>query len=287
MIERTTLMVLQLATLVIACGYSAKAQPTLSVNSSVTWLRVTPASDPQFVALAAAACGQQALATIKDVLPYSFVLTNNGSATLVAVGLRFEVAKGGRTTTRDFFYYSFPDPAKSVIAPGRSILMTPFAWANDVAHNRPRPANSPTGSADDSFVIADLAGADGIRAVIDLLIVQDGRTAGSDSAHNVSQLLSQAQAHYDMTREALMRLQRDDDAQTVAWLAGLSKQQLPPMRPGQTTDRYASMQKTLARGWLSAMNGGKRAELLANLQFITSNEDTTLSFLKSLRGGLQ
>jgi hypothetical protein len=282
--QRLPFIVLGVAILISMSTSKAQAAPSFTVESPLAWLRVTPANDPQ---VAKEAIGQAAFAALADVLPYSVVVKNQGTVTLVGIGVRFQITKGSKTLTRDFFYHSFAQPTDPAFAPGQSRLITPLRGANAVAYGQTPPSSGGERSASESQTLTDLSTAEHIHAIVDLVITQDGRTAGGDAAHAIQKMTSQAQASYDTTREVLARLNRDSDAQVTEWLSTVSQQRVSRQPIAQATDQYTSVQRILTAGWLRQMSSGKREELKSQLVLITNAEDPTFVFLKSLHGGLQ
>jgi hypothetical protein len=273
--------------MILGVPSSADATPNVSAESPVPWLKATPGNAPGFAELAKTVVSDNGLSYLREVLPYSVVLTNCGSAAVVGIGMRFEITNADKTVHRDFFYYSFPNPKIPMMPVGSSRLFTPFSRTNDIAHGRQQAPASLARSADDAATLESFGSATGFRAIVDLVITEGGQVAGADTAHNVQQLTSQAQAHYNLTRDATARLNREPDAEVIKWLTALAQQPLPSMLPGKVTDRTAETQKTLAAGWLKQMQTGRRGELLQYLNSVTKMEDSTLTFLKSLRGGLR
>ncbi len=210
-----------------------------------------------------------------------------GVARLLGLLLRFHLKTGERTVTRDFFYYSFPQPNNPIFAPGQSRLITPLKESNAVAHGRARRSTASARSVAETQVIADLAATQNIHVVVDLVIAQDGSTAGTDEARTIQQMTAQTQAYHDMASEALTRLNGGSDAQVTEWLTTLSRRRVPPRHKGETADQYAAVQQSVATGWLGYIRSGKRSELMSKLTTITTGEDRTFTFLKSIHGGLQ
>ncbi len=93
-INRIRLTALVVATLLGMLGTNAKASPPITGQSPLTWLRVSAPSDPQFGSLVKQAIGEEATAALADVLPYSVVVTNNGSSPLVGVAVTFPLEDG-------------------------------------------------------------------------------------------------------------------------------------------------------------------------------------------------
>lgn len=263
------------------------ASPHITAESPLPWLRVTTSSAPQFTSRVQQTLGSELANGIAEVLPYSVVITNDSVGPLVGIAVRFNVKTAQRTVTRDFFYYSFPEPTKPVLAAGESRVFTPLTRANDVAHGRPVPRNiaaAPlqTWSSGDVSAISMIAASDEIHVAIEVIVGPDGRTAGADQTRSLAQLTDQLQGYHSMISECRARLTNGiSNIGLEAWLEQFERtsQSIKP------NDRFAGIQRDIAASWLRLIRSGQRDALVSNLERVSSTEDKTLTFLTSLKRG--
>src|SRR5689334_2139104 len=80
---------------------NAEASPTITVESPLSWLQVIPPADPQFQSRLRETVGPTIAGSIGPVLPYSILVVQNGSETLVGIDVRFTVKLRDRTVYRN------------------------------------------------------------------------------------------------------------------------------------------------------------------------------------------
>jgi hypothetical protein len=264
--------------------------PSISVQSPLEWLRVTPSTDAMFRSRVDQAIGWESAEALKDILPYSVVISNLGSESLAAIGLRFELRSEGKVVYRDFFYHSFLQPGLPVLPAGQSRVFTPLRAANTVAARAVATKGGSGGAMttlteNQLSAIRQIASAGEIRVSIDVAVAQDGRTAGPDRALALKQMARGFEAFITMREECVSRLRRgDSDAAMQSWLAPYAAQRIVGDRDAPWGDRYTATQKQLATAWSGLLAAGKRGELESSLSFpVIAYSDV----IRSLKGGLK
>jgi hypothetical protein len=250
--------------------------------SPLAWVQLTSSQDDGFNSLLKKALGSDTVPDVlTDILPYSIIVTNNVTVALSGVGVRFSVTKSdGKTVYRDYFYQSFGDK-KAMRPPGKSILITPNATMNDVAHHRYVPDASAHVW---DFVKLDkgvIVAANAIEASLDLAVSVDQLRAGPDAAGVLSKMHDQSAGYMSMVKEMAARLKEGhSDAELKAWLTPHAQRRV--MRD----DKFSSSQISVAKHWLEQINAGKRDEVEAFIKPIPQ-ENPLLTYLESIKEGLQ
>ncbi|HLH18284.1 MAG TPA: hypothetical protein VKX45_13770 [Bryobacteraceae bacterium] len=274
----------------------AKTQ-LVTVESPLHWILATAYHDPGFEDKLHAATPELEVRTaLTTVLPYSVVVTNNGTVPVAAIAVRFSLGVGGRVVNRDFFYHSWGQPDHPVIPAGESRLFTPLKTANAIAggiigadkvtraHPGTGGAISPLALPGEASALSMVAGADSIHISVDLVIAPDGRYAGPDSAATISKLNRQLEAYGTMRGDLLARLEHGESDQTVAeWLGSLAEQRVTQV-PGSTIHHLTLSQRQYASTWLHVLKTGGRSGLQA---LLATSPEQALSYIVSLKGGLQ
>jgi hypothetical protein len=215
-------------------------------------------------------------------LPYSIVITNLGTTPIIAISVRFSLRTGGNIVNKDFFYHSFAS-RKPILVAGQSQIMTPIRRYNDIAASRPhRTQNPQTEAAKEQQSLSMFESAQEVHIIVDMVMSADGRTAGADQAGMLAKTLDQLKGTHDLAGEMSLQIKNGaSDSELTTLLASFTNK-------SSIDDMYTGTQDNLARMWIENIRPGNRAAVEATVLRMSSVEDRTYTFLKSVQyGGLK
>lgn len=274
--------------LVLTSTGTLMAEPAITVESPLSWLSITPATDASFDAQVHATLTGDVIASIDYALPYSVVVTNHGSTPIAAITVRFDITTPGvsQPVPWTFFYHQFGLPTP-LIAPGQSRVFTPLRTANALAAGAQAAfIKGKSGSIYRKEPITALSTATALHVAIDLAVAPDGRSAGRDRAEIVKTYHARKQAYTDMRGEVLNKIHASaTQEQVLAWLQATPSSSV---RRGDapSASRYGQMRYSLSIEWRDTI----RKKGLASLEqeLVSVSLDPDFPGVDTLRnGGLQ
>jgi hypothetical protein len=202
---------------------------------------------------------------LSAVLPYSFVLRNSSEQAIVGISARWAITDlNGKVVSHDRVWTNLQSPKEGLVPPHSDRLVIPLNAA---------PPNDPTSVSYMRRAIDGLPRAFAQEAAIlvslELVIFDDGRAVGSDSANIVSQISARLDADRELLKGIVAMSQHGQPA-VVGYLKGFVD-----ARPGSLIDasqektaagayaKFFSIQRSdLARGYVS-MAGANFAGLIS------------------------
>ena len=228
-------------------------QGAVVVNpSSVAGVAFIGPNDPSFNDAVTKVLSPSRTLTTNDWLPFSAVLTNNTSQSIVAVIVKWvKVLPDGRKGTlvvhREFFGpHGQPvlSGQSAVALPGR-VFGRPLPWGSQDATDRP----------DHLTELQKFQAATSVEVTLDGILFASGQFVGPNETHGFEQLLARQSAR-SVYSEALTRNANGQSAADVVnWLTGIAGQgrhlDIDP-QTGVPTDSNASGMASAARVLLEA-----------------------------------
>jgi hypothetical protein len=251
--------------------------------SPLQWIQLTSSTDQGFNSLLKQALGSDTVPdTLTDILPLSVIITNNGTTPIAGVGFRYSVTRSdGKVVFLDTFYRSFASNTPPMMPPGKSIIITPITTLNDVAHGRYVP--DPSAHVWE-FVKQEklfLAAASAMQASLDLVVSNDQRKAGPDTANQLGLLRDHMAGFMAAVHEMKARLKaRQSDVELKTWLSEKAQRRIT------REDQFTAGQMGLVKDWLAMISAGKRGEVEAIAGPIPS-ENPLLTYLDNIKEGLK
>ena len=265
---------LKLTLLCFLAAALAVAQPKMTVDSPLGWIKAEPFHHWNF---------QTRLkdshiynrARLAPAMPYSLTVTDEGNADIVLIALIFEARHGTRTDRYIKVYNSFHNPKDPILSPGVSRWFSPFNSYNTLAAGATDAGIRNKDGTVVSEPVDELADADSLHASIDLVITREGSYAGPDRAHTIQSLQDERQAYADLRSEYLYRTAYRKD--THAWLRSVAAQRIikDATDPLSVSHHYARYQRQIA------------GQLLTRPGAVEADPDARYPIVKLLKGGLQ
>lgn len=224
---------------------AATAQPQLTTNSPVEWLKIVPthglrSTNPHIH-------NQDRLTKI---LPYAVDVTNQGTQAVELLAIVFNVKYSGKPDTirKEFIFNSFNTSSDPVVAPGVTRLFTPFRTYNALAAGAQNAYLIAKDGKPMSENIDKYRFVESIQVNVDLVVLADGSYLGPDTTHTIKTYSDRARAFQDMKSELTTRAARREDVRT--WLQSIASQNIVHLIRDQSNTAYQDAQTEYARIFL-------------------------------------